>query len=194
MPVDSTPVTDQPIDAELTEHDFARIGEVMVHASTLENLLIILAAVMLWQARSEGGIDAASIRDEVQDGLRGETAAVSLRTCRLYSHVLEPVVTAEFLQNLWDDCAQLFERRNAIAHSFWERTADGRVVARRALPRHKVEDGVEFVSVGGTLDEMGALRDQFSAAMSDVRRLLDEMWPGTWQGTAALALRPSSMG
>jgi hypothetical protein len=171
------------------------IGEVIVHAAGLENMLVVAASVAIWHARAGEEAEAESIRREVQDKLLGESVSTALKICRRHWQVFaRGGITETYLADLWDDCFGLSERRNAVAHSYWEKMPDGRIEAKRALPRNKRADGVEFMTVGGTLDEMADLRDQIADAIRDVKRVLDAAWPDSWPVVAAFTLRPASMG
>ncbi|MEV4261095.1 hypothetical protein [Kribbella sp. NPDC049584] len=180
--------------ADLTRDDFAAIGEVIVHAAALENMLVVLASVLLWHKGGEDGQAPTVVRDEIRDRLLGESGGAALGVCRRLQDVLVSVASADFLHGLWDDCAGLIERRNAVAHSFWMRAPDGRIEATRALPKRKRANLAEYQTVGGTLDEMGGLRDQFADAISDIKQLLDQRWPGNWPEVAAFSLREPSPG
>jgi hypothetical protein len=179
---------------ELSSDDFAHIGEVIVHAAALENMLIILAAVVVWADRASVGTELEDVREEIQDGLLGETAGVVIRKCREHEAVLYGISDARYLTDLWDDCIDLFERRHAIAHSYWDKLPDGAIVAKRALPRRKRRPGLDFVEVGGSLDDLAELRDQMADAISDIKQLLDAAWPQEWPRVAAFTLRPPSRG
>jgi hypothetical protein len=178
--------------AELADADFKLIGEVIVHAAALENMLAVLASVMMWKDGVEGGREPAEIRDRVQSEVLGGMLGTLLAVCRLHERVLHEVRQPEYLRDLWDDCAELADRRNALAHSYWERLADGRIVAKRALPKRKREPGVDFITVGGTLEELAKLREQIADAIGDIKDILDAAWPDEWLPVARFALGPRS--
>lgn len=183
-----------PDPANLSDDDFRRIGEVVVHAAGLENMLIILASVLVWADRSSGGTELDDIRAEIQDNVLGQTSGPVLKTCRNHESVLYDVRTKQYLEDLWDDCEELFERRHAVAHSFWQKREDGSIEAQRPLPKWKRKDGFDFVTVGGTLDELAELRHQMDDAIADIKQLLDQAWPQEWPKAAAFTLRPPSRG
>lgn len=177
--------------AELEDADFKLIGEVVVHAAALENVLAVLAAVLKWKGDVQGDREPAAIRDSVQSEVLGAMLGALLALCRSHERVLYEFRQPEYLRDLWDTCAELGERRDAIAHSYWE-LADGRIVAKRALPKRKREPGVDFIVVGGTLEELAELREQFADTVGDIKEILDSAWPDEWLPVASLALRPRS--
>lgn len=184
----------QPEPFDFTEDDFASIGEVIVHAATLENLLVVLASISLWLARSEAGFEQDAIRNAIRSELLGSQVTILLKTCQDQSPLLERFATAEYLQGLWADCAELLEHRNAVAHSDWQARPDGRVETVRALPKHKREGGTDFIKVGVTLDQMQELNDQLADAIRDMKDLVVQAWPHDWPETADVRLRPPREG
>lgn len=181
--------------ADLTDDDFKRIGEIVVHAAALENMLIVLASVLVWADKSSAGTELDGIRADIQDSLLGQTAGPVLKVCRKHGSALHGVADKQYLMDLWDDCEELFERRHAVAHSYWEKLGDGTVVAQRALPKSKQKkDGVDFITAVGSLDDLAELRDQIADAISDIKALLDRAWPSEWMRVAAFSLRPRSRG
>jgi hypothetical protein len=166
--------------AELSEQDFAAIGRVIVHAAALENMLVMLASALLWHVRSDEGKALDEIRAEIRDGIVGEFVGKVIDACRSHDAPLTTVATPEYLGDLWRDCSDLFMRRNAVAHSFWEKTPEGTIEARRALPRRLRSEGFDLLTVGGTLDGMDALTEQLADAIRDTIFLLNERWPNEW--------------